>query len=234
MKALITQREQLDSYGVPIDVLESTYVTYFEHLGVDLFQISNFTANLDEILDANNFDLIILTGGGSIPSRFYKEEHNDFLQLNRDRLEWALMEYSSKNRVPILAICRGMQYMNAFLGGKITKFATPKEGRPIGKEHYITLGDETKISVNNYHNDGGFKNDMAKELELIGLDVENEVVEAIYSDKMNWLGLQWHPERLMRDLFSKDKCNGLIKEFIKSGGIINESYYFSSGTGDKA
>lgn len=234
MKALITQREQLDSHEVPIDLLESTYVTYFERLGLDLFQLSNFTANLDKMLDANKFDLIILTGGGSIPSKFYREEHNDFLQSNRDRLEWVLMKYSSRNSIPILAICRGMEYMNAYFGGKITKFKTLKESRPIGKEHYILLGDGTKISVNNYHNDGVFKNDIAKEFEIIGLDVENDVVEAMYSQKMKWLGLQWHPERLMKDEFSKDKCKTLIQEFIRSGGIINESYYFSGGTRDEA
>lgn len=229
---LITQREQLDSHGVPIDVLESTYVTYFEQLGVNLYQLSNFTKNLDKVLDTNDFDLIILTGGGSIPTKFYREEHNDLLQLNRDRLEWVLMEYSLKSCIPILAICRGMEYMNAFLGGKVTKFKTLKENRPIGKEHDVTLGDGTKISVNNYHNDGVFKNDMAEELEIIGLDVENDVVEAIYSQKMKWLGFQWHPERLMKDEFSKEKCNTIIQEFIRNGGIINESYYFSSGTRD--
>ncbi len=230
MKAIITQREQLDSHGVPVDVLESTYVTYFEHLGVDLFQLSNFTKNLDRVLDTNDFDLIILTGGGSIPSKFYREEHSDLLQLNRDRLEWALMEYSLKNGIPILAICRGMEYMNAFLGGKVTKFKTLKENRTIGKEHDITLGDGTKISVNNYHNDGVLNNDMVEELKIVGLDVKNDVVEAMYSKKMKWLGIQWHPERLMKDEFSKEKCNTIIQEFIRSGGIVNESYCFSSRT----
>lgn len=232
MKVLITQREQFDSHGVPIDILESTYVTYFEHLGVNLYQLSNFTKKIDEFLDTNDFDLIILTGGGSIPSKFYREAHNDFLQLNRDRLEWILMEYSVKNSIPILAICRGMEYINAFLGGKVTKFKTLNEIRPIGKEHDVTLGDGTRISVNNYHNDGVFRNDMAEELEIVGLDVENDVVEAIYSKKMKWLGLQWHPERLMKDELSKEKCDTLIREFIRSGGFINESYYISSGTRD--
>lgn len=232
MKALITQREQLDTHGVPIDVLESTYVTYFEQLGVDLYQLSNFTSHLDKILKENSFDFIILTGGGSIPSKFYREGHNDFHQLNRDRLELQLMEYSLKNNIPILAICRGMEYMNAFLGGEITKFKILKDSRPIGKEHNIILGDGTKISVNNYHNDGVYKNNVPEGIEIIGLDVENDVVEAIYSQKMKWLGLQWHPERLMEDEFSKEKCNAIIQEFIRNGGIINESYYFSSRTRD--
>lgn len=232
MKALITQREQLDSYGVPIDVLESTYVTYFEKLGIDLSQLSNFTINFEKIIAINSLDLIILTGGGSIPSKFYKEKHNDFNQANRDQLEWKLMDYSSRSGVPILGICRGMEYMIAYLGGKITKFATLKESRPVGVEHLVTIGDGTKIYVNNYHNDGIYTKDLAKGLEIIGLDIENDIIEAVYSRKLKWLGLQWHPERLMKDEFSKKKCMSLIQEFIKSGGIINESYYFGSRTRD--
>lgn len=230
MKALITQREQLDSHGLAIDVLESTYVTYFESLGMDLFQLSNFTMNLDRILADGNFEIIILTGGGSIPNQFYKDGHKGPMQANRDELEWMLMEYSMKNQIPILGTCRGLQYMNGFLGGRLTRLENLKEERPIGKEHSVTLGDGAKIYVNNYHNDGIFRKDVAKEFEVIGLDLENGIVEALYSKDLKWLGIQWHPERLMKDQFSKTKSNKLIEEFIRNGGIISESYYFSSRT----
>ncbi len=233
MKALITQREQLDSHGVPIDVLESTYVVYFEHLGVELHQLSNFTTNLHRFLDSNSFDLIILTGGGSLPSEFYREEHDDILQFKRDKLEWSLMEYSLEEGIPILAICRGMEYMNAFLGGKLTKFSAQNEPRLIGKEHRVTLGDGSKISVNNYHNDGITKGDVAEELEIIGMDVENDTIEAIFSIEKKWFGIQWHPERVMKDDFSNNKCRSLIQSFVKSGGNIDESYYFSGRSRDK-
>jgi len=232
MRALITQREQLDSHGTLIDVLESTYVTFFEQLGIELYLLSNFTTKLEILLDSNSFDFIILTGGGSLHSKFYRENHNDFDQQNRDRLEWTLMEYSLKYNIPIFAICRGMEYMNAFLGEKISKLKTLTVYRAIGQEHAIILGDKSKIYVNNYHNDGIFKNDVANGFEIIGLDVENDVVEAFYSPKMKWLGFQWHPERLMNDEFSKNKSKLLVAEFFRSGGVINESYYFSSRTRD--
>jgi putative glutamine amidotransferase len=230
LKALITQREQLDVHKVPIDVLESTYVVYFEQLGIDLYQLSNFTVNLNRILDDNKFDLIILTGGGSIGNQFYRKKHNDYLQKNRDDLEWKLMEYSLENNIPLLAICRGMEYINAFLGGKISSLDSLKCSRSIGVEHSVILGDKTKISVNNYHNDGLFLNDLSEAFKIVGMDIENDVVEAIYSEEKRWLGLQWHPERPLEDAVSRDRCNKLIQNFIKSGGVIDESYYFSSRT----
>lgn len=232
MKALITQREQINPYEVPIDVLESTYVTYFENLGIDLFVLSNFTVNLNKILDENEFEVIILTGGGSLPTQFYNEIHGDIWQANRDKLEWKLMEYSVEKGIPVLGICRGMEYMNAYLGGKITKLTKLNKNRSIGEEHIIILGDGVEIYVNNYHNDGIYSKDLAKEFKTIGLDKENDIVEAFYSKESKWLGLQWHPERLMKDYFSKMKCTRLIEEFTRSGGIINESYYFSSGARD--
>jgi putative glutamine amidotransferase len=233
LKALITQKEQLDSHGILSDNFESSYYIYFEQLGLDLFVLSNFVVNLDRILDLYSFDLIILTGGGSIPNVFYNYEHNDFLQSNRDSLEWKLMEYSFKKNIPIISICRGMQYINAFLGGKISNLNKLKKNRPIGIEHEITLADGTQILVNNYHNDGIFKRDLAEGLKILGLDEENGVIEAIYSVKLKWIGFQFHPERIMRDERSKNKCRDLIHEFIRKGGIINESYYFSSWTGNE-
>ena len=232
LKAVITQREQIDMHGVEIDMLESNYVRYFENLGFELFPLSNFTLNLDKILKNNQFDLIILTGGGSIQSKFYKYGHSDFAQENRDKLEWKLMEYSTKEDIPILAICRGMQYINAYLGGEISKLLNLKEDRPIGKDHSIILSDGTEILVNNYHNDGIYANDLGETFKILGLDIENEVIEAIYSEKMKWLGLQWHPERIMNDIESRDRCKKLIQDFSKNGGIIDEGYYFSSRTRD--
>ncbi len=229
MKAIITQRETLDSYGVSIDVLESTYVNYFEKLNLELFILSNFSNNLEKYLYENKFDLIILTGGGSLNSKFYRDSHNDYLQLGRDNLEWKLMEYSLEKNIPILAICRGMQHINAFLGGKITKLKKLKVERPIGVEHPIVLTDGIKIFVNNYHNYGILNKDIAKGYDIVGIDEENGVIEAIYSEERRWLGVQWHPERMMKDKFSREKCNEMIKKFIK-GENIYESDYFSSGT----
>ena len=45
-KALITQREEIDSYGTLIDKMESNYINYFEELNIDLRVVSNFQKNI--------------------------------------------------------------------------------------------------------------------------------------------------------------------------------------------
>ena len=226
MKAIITQRQGINQYGLPVDTLEATYISYFEDLGLDLTIISNYTKRLDQKLKGK-IDLIILTGGGSINPIYYEEGHKESLQEKRDLIEEELISHGLKESIPILAICRGMQYMNGLMGGKISRLNKLNIPRPIGKDHEILLGEKT-ISVNNYHNDGIYINDLGKNLTIIGLDKANDIVEAFYSMKNKILGLQWHPERNFSCKISKDENDKLIREFILTGGKIDEGYYISS------
>ena len=65
LHALITQREGHNMYGKSTDVLEAAYVEFYESLGVRLLPVSNFTRNLDEVVD-EQFDFLIVTGGGTL------------------------------------------------------------------------------------------------------------------------------------------------------------------------
>ena len=42
MKALITQKEITNEFGVQCDCIESNYITFFEELNVELIPVSNF------------------------------------------------------------------------------------------------------------------------------------------------------------------------------------------------
>ena len=86
LHALITQREGHNMYGKYTDVLEAAYVEFYESLGIRLRPVSNFTKNFDEIVD-EQFDLLIVTGGGTLHPRHYVEPHNAELQPHRDALE---------------------------------------------------------------------------------------------------------------------------------------------------
>ncbi|MCR5260457.1 MAG: gamma-glutamyl-gamma-aminobutyrate hydrolase family protein [Candidatus Gastranaerophilales bacterium] len=198
MKALITQREVTDSYNVKCDMLESTYIPYFESIGINAVPVSNFQTVTD--IDT---DLIILTGGGSIAKE----------QPNRDKTEKELFELAISKNLPILAICRGFQYINYLLGGKISKLDNLKIKRDIGKDHFVSIKNE-KILVNNYHNDGIYTKDLAKGLKILALDEENDTVEAFTSEKYRILAVQWHPERKFSDEKSRGDTKNLIKKFI--------------------
>lgn len=228
MKAIITQREAIDSHGVPIDVLESNYIYYFESLDLELLVISNFHKNIKEYLSKTDYDIVILTGGGSIPPDFYDEERNDFIQKNRDITEKIIIKEALKKNVPIVAICRGMQFINGMFGGKISKLRNLKVKRSIGISHPVIIGKDYMVKVNNYHNDGIYVDHLADEFKIVALDKENGVVEAFYSPNRRILGLQWHPEREFTDNKAEQLSRKLLKTFIEKRGLLDESYYISS------
>ena len=202
MLGIITQRQITNSFGVKCDQLESEYIEFFEKLNVKLVVVSNFqSVNLDK------FDLLILTGGGSINNE----------RPERDRLESFLFKKAQKENIPIIGICRGMQYINLLLGGKISENANLKIQRPNKVDHEVKINNDI-IKVNNYHNDVLFYTDLSNELNPLAVDYENGTIEAFY--KIGILGMQWHPERCFKDEYSKKYSTELISKFINNRGIL--------------
>jgi len=215
MKALMTQRETLDRYGERTDVLEARYVTCFSRLGMEVYPVSNFLPRPEELLP--EADALILTGGGSLPSRFYRERRPEGEQPHRDETERRLIARFRESGKPILAICRGMQYINALWGGKISRMDHLAVERPIRVDHPVEVAGEA-WQVNQYHNDGIFLNDLGKGLEPLAVDRENGIVEAFTVTEERILALQWHPERPFADQRTEERTADMICKFLKSGG----------------
>ena len=214
MNALISQREDVDKYGVPIDSLESSYISYFESLGCNLFPVSNYIKNVEYLFE-QNIQLLILTGGGSVSGNFYYPAKTECNAGNRDFVEKQLFEKAVKENIPILAICRGMQYINGLLGGNISVLSNLPVPRQIGAEHPVYFGHDI-IHVNNYHNDGIYLSQLAKGLTAIGVDTENQIVECYISQTPKILAMQFHPERGFSDLLSQKRIKKIIQDFIEN------------------
>nr|WP_321500616.1 gamma-glutamyl-gamma-aminobutyrate hydrolase family protein [uncultured Dethiosulfovibrio sp.] len=220
MIALLTPREVTDSHGVPTDVIESTYIDFFESLGLDPWAISNFHSEIPALVKKTSVDVVVLTGGGSLPPHYYDSPHDDPLQLKRDRMEERLIDWAIGESIPILGICRGMQHINALFGGKISRLTNLDVPRKIGLDHPVMLSNAKEIYVNNFHNDGILEKSLAKGLDLLALDRENGVVEGFCCNEKKILGLQWHPERSFEKEESARISTELVKMFISDGGVL--------------
>lgn len=192
IKALISQRESVNQYGGLSDSLEKEYIDYFTGLGIIVFPVSNF-GNVEEMFSLD-WDLVILTGGGILPQEFYNYERSGARQDHRDIIEERLIRYAIEKRIPLIGICRGMQMINAYFGGKTSSFDSCAVERKIKESHPVIIEGQ-EYSVNNYHNDGVKVDDIGEGLQEIALDLENQTIEAYSNEENLILGIQWHPER---------------------------------------
>ena len=110
----------------------------------------------------------------------------------RDNTELELFNYAQKKKFPILGICRGVQTIYSFMGGKIIPQGEIFSNIHRATNHKIHYGNNFKI-VNSYHNNIAVVESKPKNIEIMALCVEDNSIEAFTSDKI--LALQWHPER---------------------------------------
>lgn len=172
------------------------------------------TSNKEELLQClEMIDGLLLTGGHDVGPNVYGEKAKRTCGVPcemRDEMESFLLQEVLKRDMPVLGICRGIQFMNAYLGGDLYQ-DLPTE-YPCTVEHHMTPPYDkaihkievlagTKLAdiigagvheVNSYHHQAVKK---VAEKVVVQAYSEDGLVEAIAVEKASFaLGIQWHPE----------------------------------------
>lgn len=217
----ISQRNTKTEKGANRDTLENDYVRYYEKFGITLLPIPNVCKDLEKYFNEIPIKAIILSGGNDVNPALYagKQENEDFSE-DRDETEKKLIEIAIKRKIPLIGICRGMQFINVFFKGSIVKNIKSKTGiNHVDTTHKVKitddkakdfLGKET-LSVNSYHKQGIDKNSLSSELKSFAI-TEEGFIEGIYHPEYPLAGIQWHPERESPDEGSNKK---IIDAFLK-------------------
>ncbi|MGG7143080.1 gamma-glutamyl-gamma-aminobutyrate hydrolase family protein [Clostridium nigeriense] len=182
----------------------------------------------------NRFDGFLLTGGQDINPEIYKEEKADYcgdINYERDTMEIILLGELLKANKPILAICRGFQLLNSYLGGKLYQDISKEKNngdasihwqeKPYNKPiHKVRVNKDSllfkivkqeEIIVNSIHHQAIKMIDPKANEAAIS---EDNIIESIYlRDKNFVLGVQWHPELLYKEY---DEQSEIFKSFINS------------------
>ncbi len=214
MFVAISLRQEKNKHGNSVDVLESAYTTFFNNMGITLIPIPNDTQNVKKLLESIPIKGIILSGGNDINPTSFGEEVQEGLSLSlrRDLVETELLNIAIEKKLPVLGICRGMQFINTFFGGKVTDLRKRYSHLP-SKNHQITITAKqdlfgTESSVNSYHNWGITQTELAEPLKIFAKN--GEIIEGIYHPTLPIIGIQWHPERTSPD----EELNKKIIKFI--------------------
>ena len=129
----------------------------------------------------------------------------------RDKTENKILEYANEKRMPLLGVCRGMQLIHLFYGGRIIKGNSNFINLHRSTQHEILIGNKLR-KVNSYHENQLEEKTISKRLSIIARSIKDESVEGIKGN--NVLGLMWHPERSSSiDVWEKE----MIRSFLFKG-----------------
>jgi putative glutamine amidotransferase len=153
----------------------------------------------------------VLIGGGDVdPVRFGQSQHpaGYGIEPDRDRLEIDLLLEADRTRVPILAICRGLQVVNVAFGGTLHQHLPDVPGMdehraPEGRNglmHEVKVAESsrlheacrrTTVEATSWHHQGIDR--LGEGLVPVAWTGDG-LVEAIERPEGWMIAVQWHPD----------------------------------------
>ncbi len=178
----------------------------------------------------SRLDGVVLSGSNSDvdPIRYNQAAHTRLgsVVYERDETDMLLLQACENRKLPVLAICYGMQVLNVYRGGTLfqdieSQVDSAIQHQQLGPHtrpsHTVKLSGNllpilaggTSIRVNSHHHQG--IDELGADLEAIAESVDG-LIEAIINRRDQFiLGVQWHPELgWERDQFSQ----AIFKHFV--------------------
>lgn len=197
----ITMREvNSTEYYEPRDAIAKDWSNFMNKAfsGEKWLYIPNTKEHAVEFFNDWNLNVLILTGGDDIG-----------ITHVRDQTELKLLEHAVENDIPVIGICRGMQLVHSYFGGKLAKFDS--EFVHKASTHKIVIEGKQRI-VNSYHNGFIVEDTLNSKFKILARCTIDGSIEAFYNDKI--LAMMWHPER---DKIINTWNLNLIEKFLSDG-----------------
>jgi putative glutamine amidotransferase len=191
--------------------LNTPYVTALERGGLVPLILPTSLTPENAGLALQSVSGLVLSGGEDVdPARYGARPHPELGRTDavRDEVEATLARAALAMRLPVLAICRGMQILNVALGGTLFQDLPSECSGPIrhdAGEHDVTVDPLSLLSrtlkarhirTNSRHHQA--LRDVAPPLTVVARTADDVVegVELRQPDGQWLIGVQWHPEDL--------------------------------------
>lgn len=171
------------------DALSHDWPKLFDELELIPIFIPNTLKNIKNFLDELSLNGIVLSGGDDIGENY-----------DRDKTENFLLKYAIDKKIPLIGICRGMQLINNYFGGKQI---IDNNNQHIGNDHEIKIVN-SKISqilnskiieVNSFHKNMINVDNLGNNLDVFATFDKDKSVEGFIHSSLPIIGVMWHPER---------------------------------------
>jgi putative glutamine amidotransferase len=162
---------------------------------------------VENVTTLAGLDGLLLAGGHDVGPALYgalPQPETDEPDRDRDSLETALLREALDRDLPILAICRGLQLLNAALGGTLVQHIEGHRCPGQQEVHPITIASHSRLAsilevdeyiVNSRHHQS--VDHVASGL-IVAARAPDDVIEALeLPGKRFVLAVQWHPEDRM-------------------------------------
>ena len=162
-----------------------------------------------------SFDGFLFTGGQDVsPSLYGSEDATGTIVSSpeRDKEETLLLQKVLEADKPILGICRGLQFINVFLGGTLWQdlpsqhpsAIAHRQGKPYGvPTHQVSISGELRsllgkdlLDVNTLHHQA--VKDLGNGLTPMAIAPDGLIEAFQMLDKRFVWAVQWHPEYLFK------------------------------------
>jgi N5-(cytidine 5'-diphosphoramidyl)-L-glutamine hydrolase len=177
----ITQRVTEETrYVERRDSLDQRWFDFAHEVGLNLLLLPNHVEQARELVERTRPAGLILSGG------------NDLIQLGgntpeRDNTEKWTFSHFSKERKPVVGVCRGMQFIQAHYGVRLETVENH-----VMPEQRITINGHEE-TVNSYHQ---FGTRQANDSFSTWAYAADGVIKAIRLRESPVWGIMWHPERM--------------------------------------
>lgn len=190
----LTQRVTVvEEYGERRDCLDQEWTVRCEEWGHSPVVLPNRVDDVPAYLDGLALDGVVLTSGNDLAHL----EDAAVPAPERDAFERAVLEWALERSVPVLGVCRGLEFLVDYFGGALTTV----EGH-VATEHEVTFRAEAvgglalpdAVTVNSYHDYGVDPADVAGPLRVVATAPDGSVECLAHESAPVW-AVMWHPER---------------------------------------
>ncbi len=231
MKPIVGVMPLWDEYKDSIWMLPGYFDGISQAGGIPLmFPFSDDEQELDQLMGL--CDGILLTGGHDVSPELYGETPMEGLVVTcpkRDSMESAVLRKAVERDMPVLGICRGLQFINVFFGGSLyqdipTQLPSETEhhqAAPYDRpSHEVTVVEGSPLHrclgrdslyVNSCHHQG--IKELAPGLETMAFAPDG-LAEAVCMPGKRFLwAVQWHPEFSYR---TDENSRAVFRDFVDS------------------